>query len=188
MRPRPPTPWAPRRSARRRPACWRAWRPNGGGGPSGRPKASRPTSRTWCAARSRWSGTSSRATGTSKCARSRCPMATTRWIQRPCWNGSTRIRSWSSRPSASPIPAPTSRWRPWRPRSTSFRLTPAWISTFTWTGPAAPSSPRSARPTWCSTSVSPGSSRSAPRGTSSAWLRWASAGSCGETGRNSPRT
>ena len=49
----------------------RAWRPSGGGGPSGRPKASRRTSRTWCAARSRWCGTSSRNTGTSKCARCR---------------------------------------------------------------------------------------------------------------------
>ena len=38
----------------------------------------KPTdTRTWCAARCRWYGTSSPATGTSRCARSRCPMATT---------------------------------------------------------------------------------------------------------------
>ena len=77
MHPRPPTPWAPRPSGPRKPACSRAWRPSGGGGPSGRPKASRRTSRTWCAARSRWCGTSSRATGTSRCARCRCPLAIT---------------------------------------------------------------------------------------------------------------
>ena len=78
--------------------------------------------------------------------------------------------------------------RPCPAPSTSCRPTPAWTSTFTWTGPAAPSSPRSAPPTWSSTSGCPGSSRSAPRGTSSGWLRWASAGSSGGTARNSPRT
>src|ERR1035437_8873380 len=36
--------------------------------------------------------------------------------------------------------------------------------------------------------VSPASSRSAPRAISSAWLRWASAGSSGGTDRNSPTT
>ena len=67
-----------------------------------------------------------------------------------------------------------------RRRWTSCRPTPAWTSTFTWTGPAAASSPRSARPRSSSTSVCPGSSRSAPRGTSSGWPRWGSAGSsCG---------
>ena len=69
--------WAPRPSAPPRPACWRGWRPSGGGGPSAEPTASRPTGRTWCAARSRWYGTSSPATGTSRCVRSRCHPATT---------------------------------------------------------------------------------------------------------------
>ena len=35
--------WGARPSARRRPACSGAWRPSGGGGPSARPPASRPT-------------------------------------------------------------------------------------------------------------------------------------------------
>ena len=56
----------------------RAWRPSGGGGPGGAPRASRRTSRTWCAARCRWCGTSSPGTGTSRCARSRWPTAATR--------------------------------------------------------------------------------------------------------------
>ena len=80
-----------------------------------------------------------------------------------------------------PVEACPTRW-------TSCRPTPAWISTFTWTGPAAVSSPRSARPGSSSTSASPGSSRSAPRGTSSGWLRWGSAGSSSGTAASSPMT
>ena len=73
-----------------------------------------------------------------------------------------------------------------RRRWTSCRPTPAWTSTFTWTGPAAVSSPRSARPRSSSTSACPGSSRSARRGTSSGWLRWVSAGSSSGTAAELP--
>ena len=72
--------------------------------------------------------------------------AATSWTRPRCSSGLTRTRSWSCRPSASPTPAPTSRWQRCRARSTSCRPTPAWTLTFTWTGPAAVSSPRSARP------------------------------------------
>ena len=47
---------------------------------------------------------------------------------------------------------------------------------------------RSARPGSSSTSGCPGSSRSAPRGTSSGWLRWVSAGSSSGTAASSPMT
>ena len=63
---------APRRSARRRPACSPAWRCKWRWrNRRRRPRASRPTRRTWCAARCRSCGTSSPGTGTSRCARSR---------------------------------------------------------------------------------------------------------------------
>ena len=52
-------------------AKWR-WRAKRRGG-----RASRPTRPTWCAGRCRWSGTSSPATGTSRCGRSPCPRAAT---------------------------------------------------------------------------------------------------------------
>ena len=64
----------------------------------------------------------------------------------------------------------------------------ASTSTSTWTGPRAPSSGRSAPPTWCGTSASPGSSRSRPRATSSAWPRSGWAGCCGATPTTCPTT
>ena len=75
-------------------------------------RASRPTSRTWCAARCRWCGTSSPSTGTSRCARCRCRHGHYAMTPRTCSSGSTRTRSWSCRPSASPTPARTSWCRP----------------------------------------------------------------------------
>ena len=118
------------------------------------------------------------------------PMSHGHYMMEPptCSSGWTRTRSWSCRPLASPTPAPTSRWRRYRRRSTSYRPTPAWTSTSTWTGPAAVSSPRSARPGSSSTSACPGSSRSAPRGTSSGSLRWVLAGSSSGTRASSPMT
>ena len=70
--------------------------------------------------------------------------------------------------------------------STSWPRTPASTSTSTWTGPAAPSWPRSAPPTWSGTSGSPGSSRSAPRATSSGWPPSGWAGCCGGTQADLP--
>ena len=64
-------------------------------GEARRRPGSRPTGRTWSAARCRWCGTSSPSTGTSRCARSRCPTATTRWTPTTCSSASTRTRSWS---------------------------------------------------------------------------------------------
>ena len=72
--------------------------------------------------------------------------------------------------------------------STSWPRTPVSTSTSTWTGPAAPSSPRSAPPTSSGTSGSPGSSRSAPRATSSGWPPSGWAGCCGGTRRTCPTT
>src|SRR5665811_1840203 len=42
------TPASMQASDPRRPACWRVWRPSGGGGPGGRQRARRRTGRTWC--------------------------------------------------------------------------------------------------------------------------------------------
>ena len=101
-------------------------------------------------------------------------------------NASTRTRSWSCRRSASPTPAPTS-WSSRSPtRSTRCRPTPASTSTSTSTGRVVRSWHRSARPTSSGTSGCRGSSRSARRGTSSGWRRWASAGSSGATSPNCP--
>ena len=65
----------PRAPARRR--CWRAWRRSSAGASAARPKASRPTSPTSCAARCRCAGRSSRATSTWRSARCRWTRAAT---------------------------------------------------------------------------------------------------------------
>ena len=69
-------------------AKWR-WRAKRRGG-----RASRPTSPTWCADPCRWSGTSSPATGTSRCARSPCRPGATAWTSSRCSSRWTRTRSW----------------------------------------------------------------------------------------------
>ena len=91
-----------------RPACSAGWPRNGGGGRSGRRPESPPTDRTWSAVRCRSCGTSSPSTGTSRCARCRCPRGTTPWTPTTCWRASTRTRSWWCRRSGSLTPAPMS--------------------------------------------------------------------------------
>ena len=76
----------------------------------------------------------------------------------------------------------------WPRPSTSWPRTPGSTSTSTWTGPAAPSWPRSAPPTSSGTSGSRGSSRSAPRATSSVWPPSGRGGCCGGTRRTCPTT
>ena len=105
--PTSPSRWVVRPSGPRRPACSAAWRRSGGGAPSGRPQVSPQTNRTWSVARCRWSGTSSPATGMSRCARSRWPPAATAWTSSRCSSGWTRTPSWSCPLSGSPTPAPT---------------------------------------------------------------------------------
>ena len=116
-------------------------------------RASPPTSRTWCAARCRSCGTSSRSTGTSRCARSRCAHGTytmtpedmlERVDENTIFVVPTLGLTYTGVVRAGAGDRPT--------RSTSCRRTPASTSTSTSTRRAAASPPRSARPTWCGTS------------------------------------
>ena len=152
-------------------------------------RASRPTTPTWCAARSRWCGTSSPSTGTSRSARSRCPpgkycMDVEQMLAQVDENTIMVVPTFGVTYTGAYEPvlelakaldklAEEHRSRHRHPRGRGRR---------------GPSSPRSAPPTSCGTSASPGSSRSAPPATSSASPPSAWVGCCGATPPTCPTT
>ena len=149
----------------------RRWRAAGSG------QASRRTVQTWCAARCRWCGTSSPSTGTSRCAR---PMAHGHYAIDPADMRSTRGREHDLR-RADPRGDVHRLLRAGGPIAAALdqlQAIPASTSTFTWTPPAAASSPRSR----ARRGLRLGSPCQVDQrvGHSSAWPRWVSlAGSSG---------